>query len=75
MNATATAAKPPTESVMATTPPACSFPPVDLEQAVMLGQGNVNVMLLLDTLVMANSASLEIVKLETVLWCMILHQM
>ena len=68
MNATATAAKPPTESVMVTTPPVCSFPPVDLGQDVTPSRRSANVRL--DTLVMVSSASLETV-LRDVIWLLI----
>merc|ERR1711915_566925 len=69
MNATATAVKLQTESVMETTPPACSSPPVVLEQVATPRPRDASVTL--DTPVMDNSVSLETVPL-VVLWSLIL---
>ena len=62
MNATVTVAKPPTESVMETTPRACSFPPAVLERAATPRPRDASVTL--DTPVMDNSVSLETVPLD-----------
>ena len=65
MNATATVAQSRTGNVMATTPPVCSSPPVELELAATPRARDVNVML--HTLAMVNSALRVIVQLETAL--------
>ena len=65
MSATVSVARPRTGSVMVTMPRVYSFPLVDPEPVAMPGPESVSVTQ--DTLAMDNSASLEIVKLETVL--------